>query len=407
MTEASSPAARPAALLFIFITVVLDMLALGIIIPVLPKLVEDFLAGDTARAAQVFGVFGTVFALMQFGVSPLLGVLSDSVGRRPLILISNLGLGLDYVLMALAPNLWFLFVGRVISGITAASTTIAGAYVVDVTPPERRASAFGMIGAAAGFGFVLGPAIGGALGQLDPRLPFWFAAVLSLVNFAYGLIVLPESLPRERRTAFAWRKANPFGAFALLRSHPELLGLSGVMLLNFVAHEVLPALFVLYAGYRYDWDQLAVGLALAGVGVGSMIVQGGLVRPLVRRLGERTTLLLGLVCGAAGFAVYGLAPTGGLFLIGLPLSALWGLFLPAGQSRMSRNVAPQEQGRLQGALTALRGVGSLIGPGLFTLVFAASLPDRPGTPFILAAGLSAVAAVIALAVVRRVAQPPR
>jgi DHA1 family tetracycline resistance protein-like MFS transporter len=285
--------------------------------------------------------------------------------------------------------------------------TIAGAYVVDVTPPERRASAFGMIGAAAGFGFVLGPAIGGALGQLDPRLPFWFAAVLSLANFAYGLLVLPESLPRERRTAFAWRKANPFGAFVLLRSHPELFGLSAVMLLNYVAHEVLPALFVLYAGYRYDWDQLAVGLALAGVGVGSMIVQGGLVRPLVRRLGERATLLLGLVCGAAGFAVYGLAPTGALFLIGLPLSALWGLFLPAGQSRMSRHVAPHEQGRLQGALTALRGVGSLIGPGLFTLVFAASLPDRPGTPFILAAGLSAVAAAIALAVVRRVAQPPR
>jgi DHA1 family tetracycline resistance protein-like MFS transporter len=221
-------AERRAAIAFIFITILLDMLALGMIIPVLPKLIESFMGGDTASAAKIYGIFGTVWAFMQFVSMPVMGALSDRFGRRPVILLSNLGLGLDYILMALAPSLRWLFVGRVISGVTAASVSTAMAYVADVTPTERRAAGFGMMGVAFGAGFVLGPAIGGILGSVDPRLPFWAAAVASLANAAYGFLILPESLPPERRRAFEWRRANPLGSLRLLRSHPQLKGLAGV-----------------------------------------------------------------------------------------------------------------------------------------------------------------------------------
>jgi MFS transporter, DHA1 family, tetracycline resistance protein len=221
-----------------------------IVVPVLPKLVVDFLAGDTARAAEIYGLFGTAWALMQFLISPLHGALSDRFGRRPLILISNFGLGLDYILMALAPNLWWLFVGRVISGITAASVATSYAYVADVTAPALRSARFGMLGVAFGAGFVLGPALGGLAGNVDPRLPFWIAAALSLANTLYGLLVLPESLPRGRRAGFAWRRANPLGALALLRSQPQLTGLAAVNFLDALAHASLPNIAVLYMMYR-------------------------------------------------------------------------------------------------------------------------------------------------------------
>src|SRR5215475_8799857 len=242
---------RRAAMAFIFVTVALDMLALGIVIPVLPKLVEGFMGGNTARAAEVLGVFGIVWALMQFLFSPLLGVLSDRFGRRPVIVLSNAGLGLDYVLMALAPTLGWLFVGRVISGLTTASMSTAYAYIADVTPPERRAASYGLLGAAFGVGFILGPALGGLLGGVDPRLPFWVAAGFSLVNAGYGFFVLPESLPPDRRSAFSWRRANPLGSLALLRSHRELSGLAVANFLLLVSHVVFPTVYVLYAGYRY------------------------------------------------------------------------------------------------------------------------------------------------------------
>jgi DHA1 family tetracycline resistance protein-like MFS transporter len=242
---------RVAALNFIFITVLLDMLALGIIVPVLPRLVVDLLHGNTARAAEVIGLFATVWALMQLLFSPLLGLLSDRFGRRPVILLSNLGLGLDYIVMALAPTVRWLFVGRVLSGITSASITAATAYISDVTPVERRARAFGLIGAAFGVGFVLGPAVGGWLGAKNPRLPFWVAAAFSLLNALYGLVVLPESLsPAKRQPRIRWKDANPLGALKLLRSHPELLGLATVNFLGYVAHEVYATVFVLYCFMR-------------------------------------------------------------------------------------------------------------------------------------------------------------
>lgn len=396
----TTPMRKP-ALIFIFITVVLDMLALGMVIPVLPKLVVTFAGGDTAHGAEIFGWFGTAWALMQFIFSPVLGALSDRFGRRRVILISNFGLGLDYILMALAPNLIWLFIGRIISGITAASISTSYAYIADVTPAEKRAGAFGFMGAAFGLGFIIGPGLGGVLGSIDPHLPFWVAAGLSLANALYGLFVLPESLPPEKRSAFSWRSANPLGAFKFLRGHGELFGLASVGFLSNLAHIVLNSTFVLYAAYRYQWTERDIGLALALVGVCGMIVQGGLVRPVVKRLGARQTLFIGLMAGFAGFVVAGIAPTGWAFICGIPLLSLWGLTGPAVQSLMTQRVSASEQGRLQGANSSLTGVAQMIGPGLFTYTFALFIGPKqpihlPGAPFLLAGALLVLAIGLAI-----------
>ncbi|APV50280.1 tetracycline resistance MFS efflux pump [Betaproteobacteria bacterium GR16-43] len=384
---------RKATLAFIFILVAMDILALGITIPVLPKLVERFMGGDTASAAEVFGVFGTAWSVMQFIAMPLVGMLSDRFGRRPVILISCLGLGLDYFFMALAPTLGWLFVGRLISGATAASISTAFAYIADVTPAEKRAAAFGMMGAAFGVGFVIGPALGGVLGGIDPRLPFWVAGGMATLNAAYGLFVLPESLPKEKRaTSFNWKRANPLGSLKLLRSHHELFGLASVLFLMNLAHMVLPSVAVLYMGYRYGWGEMAVGLVLAGVGVCSMIVQGGLIKPVVKRFGERKAMAFGLLCGTVGFVIYGVAPTGMLFLAAVPIMALWGFAGPAAQALMTKHVGESEQGQLQGATASLTSIAGIFGPGLFTLTFAAMITTFPGAPFIVAGALLLVAA---------------
>jgi DHA1 family tetracycline resistance protein-like MFS transporter len=400
--------ARGGAVAFIFVTILLDMLALGLILPILPKLVESFVDNDTAQAARIFGLFGTVWALMQFFFSPILGGLSDRFGRRPVVLLSNFGLALDYVLMALAPSLIWLFIGRVISGITSASVSTAFAYITDVTPPERRAAMFGKIGVAFGAGFILGPAIGGLLGGMDPRLPFWVAAGLSFANTLYGWLILPESLPKDRRTPFRWKSANPLGALHLLRSDRMLAALSVVNFLAQLAHVVLPSTFVLYATYRYGWSATTVGLTLALVGVCSMAVQGVAIGPIVKRFGERRALLLGLGCGAAGFLIYGAAPTGTLFWLGIPVMALWGVAGAAIQALMTQSVPADQQGQLQGATSSVQSVSQLVGPFLFTLTFAwfigASAPFKlPGAPFLLASGLLLLALIIAL----RVTMAPR
>jgi DHA1 family tetracycline resistance protein-like MFS transporter len=397
---------RRAALAFIFVTVLLDMLALGMIVPVLPHLIEDFLGGDTPRAAQLVGLFGTVWALMQFFAMPVMGALSDRYGRRPVILLSNLGLGLDYVLMALAPNLWWLFVGRLISGVAAATISTAMAYVADVTPAERRAQSYGLIGVAFGIGFVVGPAVGGLLGSVDPRLPFWAAAAFSLANAAYGYFVLPESLPPERRRPFAWRRANPVGSLNFLRAHPEVSGLAVAGFLSNLSHAVLPAVFVLFAAHAYGWGAKEVGLALAGVGVTSALVQGMLVGPLVRRFGERHVMIAGLLAGTVGFAMYALAPSGAWFLAAIPVVGLWGLTGPTSQGIMTSAVAPSAQGELQGAMGSLAGIAMMIGPTLFATVFAYSIRDGSalqfsGAAYALAALLLAVAALIAGRATRR------
>lgn len=391
---------RKAALTFIMITVLLDMLALGIIIPIFPRLIASFVGFDMARAAGYIGVFGTVWAFMQLFASPVQGALSDRFGRRPVILLSNFGLGFDYIVMALAPNLAWLFVGRIIAGASAASMSTAGAYIADVTPPEERAARFGLLSAAFGVGFVLGPALGGLLGSISPHLPFWAAAGLSLANGLYGLFILPESLPPEKRSAISLAKANPIGALNLLRSHPELLGLSLVVLLYNLAHQVLPSAFVPYTIYRFGWTETIMGLALAGVGVCTLIVQGVLVKPTVARLGERRAALAGLLFGMTGFAMMAAAWNSFIMYLAIPVFSLWGLFSPAVMALMSKRVAADEQGRLQGAMSSIMGLTGLVGPILFTQAFAIFIapgitPHVPGAPFYLAALLLAFAAALA------------
>jgi len=399
------------ALAFIFCTVALDVLALGVMIPVLPTIVLGFMGGDTAGAAEMFGLFATVWGLMQFLCSPLLGALSDRYGRRPVILISCLGLGLDYIFMAIAPSLTLLFVGRIISGITAASFSTALAYVSDVTPPEKRAASFGLMGAAFGMGFVLGPAVGGLLGGLSPRAPFWASAVLALANVLYGWFVLPESLPREHRRRFDWKRANPVGALALLGTRKGLIGLVSIYGLYMLAHQALQSTFVLYTEHRYHWDARTVGLMLAAVGACTIVVQGALVRHAVAGMGERRTLLLGLSGGVLGFLGYAIAGSSGAMMAVVPLFGVMFFTGPPLQGLMARKVQPNEYGLLQGTNASIMGMAGIIGPVLFTQVFAFFLqPHRglyvPGAPFFLGSAMMAAAFVLAWQATGHETHPP-
>ncbi|MDR3387838.1 MAG: TCR/Tet family MFS transporter [Rudaea sp.] len=397
----SSLPPRRAALAFIFVTVLIDILAFGLIIPVLPHLIENFLAGNVSQAAVWYGWFSTAFMAMQFFFTPVQGALSDRFGRRPVILLSNLGLGLDFLMMALVNTLPLLFIGRIVSGITAASFSTANAYVADVTPPEKRAASFGMLGMAFGIGFIIAPAIGGFLGEINLRLPFWAAVVMCLTNFVYGLFVLPESLPREKRTPrFEWAHANPLGSLRLLRRYPQVLGLVGVLFLMALAHMVYPTTFVLYADYRFGWGPQMVGYTLALVGILSAIVQGGLIKKIVGVLGERRALLFGLACGTVGFMLYAVAPTGYWFWAAMPVAALWGVAGPAAQAMMTHQVDPREQGRLQGAVASLSSIAGIIAPTLFTRTFAAVSQAHMhnawvGVTFALAAVMVGAALVLA------------
>jgi len=390
---------RNAALGFVFVTVLLDMLAFGIIVPIQPKLISEFLHGNMALSSEYMGLFVTTWALMQFFFSPILGMLSDRYGRRPVILLSNFGLGLDYVVMALAPTIGWLFLGRILSGICSSSMPTATAYISDVTPPDKRAKAFGIFGAAFGVGFVLGPAIGGWLGAMNPRLPFWVAAGLSLLNAMYGFLVLPESLaPEKRQTEFRWKKANPVGALKLLRSHHELFGLAVVNFLAYLAHEVYATVWVLYAMYRYNWNEKQIGMSLAIVGITSMITMAGLVGPTVKRIGERKALFAGLFFGGLGFALFGWAPVGWIFFAAIPVNALWGLAGPPSQSMMTQRVSASEQGELQGAMSSMRGLAMIFGPGIFSATFAACIAQGrsfPAGPWYLAAFILLIALVVA------------
>lgn len=402
--QAAAPTASRAAVAFIFITLMLDVLAMGVIIPVLPELIEDFMAGAEADAVRIGAWMGFVWAFMQFIFTPIQGALSDRFGRRPVLLISMTGLGLDYILMALAPNLWWLFVGRAISGMTAASFGTANAYIADITPVEKRSAAYGLMGAAFGIGFVLGPLLGGQAGNIDPRLPFWIAAALSLANAAYGYFILPESLPPERRTKhFSLARANPLGSFRLLASSTQLAGLATAQFLYMIGHNVYPAVFVWFTKYRYGWDETMNGWALALVGVMSIVVQGGLVGPVVKALGERRAILTGLSFGIAGFLLYAFGEASLWVWIAIPVAALWGFYGPAAQTLMTQRVDPSQQGQLQGALGSLMGVASIIAPILYPNVLAAAIeakdaaPGWPllGAPFFVAAALLIAALVVA------------
>ena len=381
---------RNAAIAFILVTALLDVMSMGIVIPVLPQLIES-LSGSSSAAGLWNGLFVALWAGMQFICSPIIGSLSDRFGRRPVILLSVCGLALDYVLMAVAPNLWWLALGRILAGVTSSSFTSVFAYMADITRPEDRARGYGLIGAAFSGGFVAGPLLGGILGEISLRAPFWAAAGLSGLAFLYGLVVLPESLPQEKRMAFSWARANPFGALTLLRSHPELSSLAIVNFLLYFAHHLFSAVFVLYAGDRYGWGAWQVGSLLALVGLLDMGVQGFLVGPVVKRLGDRTTMVTGLAFGAVGIACMGLAPTGWLFVAAMLPNALWGLAMPTIQSLMTQRVSESEQGQLQGANNSVGSIAGIVSPLFFGGIYALSVGGNPTLPFIGSAFLIAAA----------------
>lgn len=373
---------RKASLIFILTVVVIDMLGIGLAYPILPRLIQQFVGGDASNAAYVYGLLAALYAAMQFLFAPLLGALSDRFGRRPVIFIALVGLTVDYLILAMAPNIWWFGLGRVLSGICGASFTTAGAYMADVTPPEKRAQSFGLIGAAFGFGFIVGPLIGGVLGGMDIRLPFFAAAGLTFVNLLFGILVLPESLAPENRRAFQLKQANPVGALFELKRYPSVITLIAIFLIANVAVRVAETTWVLYTGYRYAWGPLETGISLMAVGVVFIIGQGYMTRVIVKRLGERRTIFLGLTVAPIAMTLYGLAWQGWM-IYPVMLTGLigWTVAGPAVQGMISRHVPANEQGLLQGAMASIASLTSIVAPPLWTGLFGYFV--SPAAPFIL------------------------
>ncbi len=406
-TTVVARALRTPAAKFIFVTMLLDWLVVGIMSPVVPKLVVDFRGGDIGSASAIAGAFATAFALVQFAASPVLGILSDRFGRRPIILLSSFGSALDCAILAFAPNLWWLFFGRLLSGATAASANSAAAYVTDVTPPERRAAAFGMVSGAFGLGFALGPALGGFLAGFGLRVPFMVAAAMMLANAAYGLFVLPESLPRDRRqTVIAWSRANPLGSLALIRRHRDLVQLVLSVFCSNLAVQSF-SVFVLYTIYRFNWSDQANGLGLTLFGA-LTVAAAMLVGKLIARFGAPAVTLAGFGLGSLGFLVYGFAPAGIVFACALPLTGMWGIAGPPLQSALTKHVSASEQGELQGAIGSVRSIAMIVGPAFFTLLFSAVSANGSyplvGAPWFCGALLLLAAAALALRPLREAAR---
>lgn len=391
---------RRPALGFIFVTLFLDILGIGLIIPILPKLIESFEGGNVTAASHAFGLLTALYSLMQFVFAPLIGSLSDRFGRRPVILSSLLGSGLDYLLLAFAPTLGWFFLGRMISGVTGANIAAANAYIADISPPEKRAANFGLTGAAFGLGFIAGPALGGLLGDVGLRIPFMVAGGLTIINWLYGLLVLPESLAPQNRRSFSWRRSNPVGSLLALRSHPIALGLAGTYFLINLAHQVLPSTWVLYTDFRYHWTVRQIGISLAIVGLMAAIVQGGLTRFVVKWLGERKSALFGLATGVISFAGYGLATQGWMIYAILFFGSLGGVMGPAVQSLISRSVNADEQGGVQGSLMSLASIAGIIGPPIATGLFAHFISGKaiylPGAAFFFSSFLVLLALILAI-----------
>jgi len=401
-----------AAYIFILITVFLDVFAFGLIIPVLPHLIKGFFNGDQGLATVMSAWLSAMYWALQFFASPLLGALGDRFGRRPVLLLSNLAIGLDFIVMALANSFLLLFIGRAINGIAAANFSTASAYIADVTPPEKRAQSYGLMGAAFGIGFIVGPALGGYLAHIDPKLPFWCAAGLALANFMYGYFVLPESLKPENRAPISLVRLNPFSAIRWLYQKPKLFGLATVVFLSSFAHVVYPSTFVLFADYRFAWTELDVGLALGTVGLLAAIVQGGVMKHAVKRFGERKLVLFGLSAGIIGFTAYGAAPTGAYFIAAMPIMACWGLVGPSAQSLMTQQIGSNEQGRMQGAVSSMTSLANIFGPLVFAHTFEAFVKGKgagtppagfelPGAAFFLAALVLLFALSVAFVVLRK------
>jgi DHA1 family tetracycline resistance protein-like MFS transporter len=362
-----SPRLRLAVVLSV---VYIDMLGIGLAFPVLPRLIEQFEGGNVSRASYLYGGLAAAYSLMQFLLAPLLGSLSDRYGRRPVILLALVGMGINYVLLAAAPAQWLFAVGRMIAGAFGATFTAAGAYLADITPPEKRAQSFGLIGAAFGVGFITGPALGGVLGDVDLRLPFLAAAGLSLVDFAFAYFVLPESLAAENRRALDWRRCNPVGALREVGRYGSVLGLMLVFVLAVFANRVAEMTWVLFTSYRFHWGPTETGLSLAAVGVMFVVGQGGLVRVVVPRIGERRATLLGLAVSALVCAAYGVVPQGWMVFPVMAVGVFgWTIAQPAVQALMSQAVPANEQGLLQGAIASMTNLTSIVGPPIWTGLF--------------------------------------
>jgi MFS transporter, DHA1 family, tetracycline resistance protein len=397
------------SLVVVLSVVYIDMLGIGLAFPVLPRLIEQFEGGDVSRASYIYGALAAAYSLMQFLLAPLLGALSDRFGRRPVILLALVGMGINYLLLAFAPTLALFALGRMIAGAFGATFTAAGAYLADITPPEKRAQAFGLIGAAFGFGFITGPAIGGLLGEVDLRLPFIVAAGLSLADFAFAYFALPESLAEGNRKELDWRRANPIGALRAVGRYGSVLGLMAIFVLATFANRVAEMTWVLFTGYKFGWGPTETGLSLAAVGVMFVIGQGGLVRIVVPRLGERRAIVLGLGVSAVVCFLYGVVPQGWMMFPVMALAVFgWTVAQPAVQALMSRSVPANEQGILQGALASMTNLTSIFGPPIWTGLFGYFVSRAapivvPGAAFFAAAGVF----LVALAVARRWFTMPR
>jgi len=402
-----SPPKRQAAMVFILITLFIDILGIGIIIPVLPELVKQFVGGDTAMAGRYVGVISASYALMQFFFAPLLGALSDRFGRRPILLISLFGLGVDYLIQGMAPTIGWLFAGRLVAGLLGANFATANAYIADVSTPENRARNYGMIGMMFGLGFIFGPALGGLLGGVHLRLPFFVAAGLALLNWLYGFFVLPESLAPENRSDFAWKKANPWGSIKILKSYPVISGMAVAFLCIGLAQRGLENVWVLYTGHRYAWDEMTNGLTLALVGIMTALVQGVLVRPAIARFGERRAIIIGMSIGVFAYVGYGLAPKGWMIPVIIIFGSLGGIAGPAIQSTIAGAAGPSDQGKVQGAMTSLLSLAAIASPLIFTAgLFSYFTSDRapfelPGAPFLLGAVLYATSLILLYRLFRR------
>ena len=391
-------ARRPGAhaLAFIFITVLVDTIGFGIILPVTPELIMELTGEGLSRAAIYGGWLLFSFAIMQFFCGPIMGNLSDRFGRRPVLLLSLTAFGLDYLLMGFSRTIVWLFVGRAIAGITGAAYTTAAAYIADVTPPDKRAQSFGLMGAAFGLGFILGPAVGGLLGGLGARAPFFVASALALLNVVYGFFVVPESLPAEKRRPFHWTRAHPLGTLQHLRPYPGVVAMIGALFVWQFAHQVLPSAWAFYTMFKFGWSEALVGASLAAAGVTIAIVQGGLTRALIPKLGERRAALTGLTFGSLGFFGYAMAPKGWVIYAFMPVFAISGLVYPSINALMSQQVPENSQGELQGGVASAYSLATIVGPPYMTQIFRFFTRDDaplrvPGAPFYSAAALGMVA----------------
>ena len=402
----SNAEARKPATGFIFVTLVLSVVGFGLLIPVLPSLVKEFKGGDVAAGSHAYGVIISTYALMQFIGSPIMGSLSDRFGRRRIILIATAGSAIDYVIMANAPTLAWLFVARVIAGFTAGVLSTANAYIADVTPPEKRAQSFGILGAAFGIGFVIGPVLGGFLGHYNLRLPFWVAAGCAALNWLWGFFVLPESLKVENRRPFEWKRANPIGALMALKHLPTVLALAGSYFILMLAQTMLQSTWALYMDARYQWGPLQVGLSLMSVGVLSGLVQATLVKKIVPKIGETRAVVIGFIISICAQIGYGLATHGWMIYAILIAGAFAGISQPALQSYITKHVPPNEQGAVQGVYGGLASLAGIPGPLIGTFILAWAIgPNRApilaGSSFFGGAIFTAIALYLTLRTFRK------